>query len=62
MSKRKQPPKILWALFDAQGEFFSTYDSREAADQDAVGPRFRRAGKDAHKIRAYRLLLRREEP
>lgn len=39
--RRKPAPKVIYALFDAAGDLFDTYESREDAEIDAVGPRFR---------------------
>jgi len=40
--KKKYPPKVLYALFDAEGECAGAgYESEAAAVHDAYGPRFR---------------------
>lgn len=50
----KRPPKFLYALLDRDGELAGTYESKDEAEADAVGPRFRRFS-----VRAYGLLPRR---
>ncbi len=42
----------MFALFDAAGELAGTYETREEAEGDAVGPRFR----EDHSVREYRLV------
>jgi len=40
--KSKPAPKVLYALYDAEGEFFGAdYQDEEEAHMDAWGPRFR---------------------
>ena len=56
MTKRK-PPTYLWALFDSKGILCGVYDSRQEADDDAWGPRFR-----ARTIRYYQIVPKKEEP
>lgn len=60
------PPKTYWVLFDAQGVFAgSHYSSKQEAIADAFGPRFHVFGprfRKGYTVRAYRRLLRREEP
>ena len=53
-------PKILrsiWALYDTNKEFCGTYTSKDDADDDAVGPRFR----PKYTIRQYELVPRKGE-
>lgn len=58
VTRRAQPQKAFWALYDQNGELFQFgYDSYDEADNDAVGPRFRRG----HTVREYRLVLRKSE-
>jgi hypothetical protein len=57
MVKKKQPPKILWALFDNRGELTDVSEMREDVEMEAVGPRWR-----PYTIRAYRLVKRVDEP
>jgi len=40
--KSKPAPKVMYALFDAKGEFCGAdYENEEEARMDAWGPRFR---------------------
>lgn len=53
---RKRIPKIVWGLVDRNGDVV-VYDTREQAEDDAWGPRFRQ-----HEIRAYKLVPKSQQP
>lgn len=57
MAKKARPPEVFWALFDRYGKFFDVYATKEAASEDAHGPRFR----PHFTVRAYKLVLRKDE-
>lgn len=48
----EKPLKILYALYDNKGELAMTYNTKEEADNDAVGPRFR----PNYKVLKYQLI------
>lgn len=51
---RRKPPLSLYALFDQERALAGVYESREEADTDAVGPRFRQH----YEVRQYRRVPR----
>lgn len=51
---RMKPPKHLWVLFDADGVFAGTFATRQEAEEDAWGPRFRKG----YRVRCYSLVPR----
>lgn len=56
-SKKKRPPKSLWALFTYDGTLAGAdYPTREAAEADAWGPAFR----PSWSVREYRLAPEKE--
>jgi hypothetical protein len=54
---KRKPYKSLWALFDHDGDFAGTYDSKDGAKEDAVGPRFR----PSFSVRRYDLVKKKDE-
>jgi hypothetical protein len=55
--KKKSPPKVVWVLFDKDGEECGLFMNSEDAHNDACGPRFR-----SYTVFAYKLVPKKEEP
>lgn len=55
--KRLKPPPRFWALFTADGRLFCYYDTKQEAEDDAVGPAFR----PSYAVREYALVKRKDE-